>query len=328
MINQKYYQDIKRFPKQFEEGFDLAKNLKVEGNFSEIVLCGMGGSSSFVRLLNDVLATNSSQATQINSIKGYDLPKILKKETLFLLVSYSGNTEEVLNIYKQVLKNNLSHIVITTGGELEKIAQENMSAILKIPGGIQPRLSTGYFISGIFQLLINCNLIDSSVRDLVIKASKGIGLNFNEEDSKSLAKELKNKIPIIYSTDNNTSLAELSKIKFNENSKIQSFWNYFPELNHNEMVGFTNLIMEPYFIIFKSQFTNIRNFKRIEIFNNLMEEKNIKSTIFDLKGENVFEEIMMGYYFIDHVTFYLAEEYGIDPEPVKMVEDFKKMLEQ
>lgn len=326
MINQKYYNDIKHFPKQFEEGFELAKDIKVEGVFNEVVLCGMGGSSSFVSLINDVLATEDVKDLQLKAIKGYDLPKKISKETLYLLASYSGNTEEVLCFYKQVITNNLNHIVITTGGDLEKLAEQNKSKVLKIPSGIQPRLSTGYFISGIFQILINCNLIPEGVREMVVNAANTIGSNFNEEDSKNLAKELLNKVPIIYSTNNNSSLAELSKIKFNENSKIQSFWNVFPELNHNEMVGFTNLIMNPYFIIFKSQFTNTRNFRRIEIFKKLMEEKNVKTFIFDLKGVNILEEILMGYYFVDHVTYYLAEEYGIDPEPVKMVEDFKKFL--
>jgi glucose/mannose-6-phosphate isomerase len=244
-----------------------------------------------------------------------------------MVSSYSGNTEEVLSFYRQIIENDLPHIVITTGGKLEQLALQNGSPIYKIPGGIQPRLSTGYFIAGIVQILINCDVLPGGIKEMMLKASTNIGLNFNEEDTKELAKELLNKVPIIYSTDNNSSLACLSKIKFNENSKIQAFWNYFPELNHNEMVGYTNMVMNPFFIIFQSQFTNARNLKRIEIFRKLMKEKDLDSYLFELKGNNVLEEILMAYYFIDHVTYYLAELYGIDPEPVVMVEDFKKLLE-
>jgi glucose/mannose-6-phosphate isomerase len=161
----------------------------------------------------------------------------------------------------------------------------------------------------------------------MLNASAKIVANFNEEETMNLAKELVNKVPIIYSTDNNSSLAYLSKIKFNENSKVQSFWNYFPELNHNEMVGFTKVLMPSFFIIFQSQFTNPRNKKRIEVFMKLMKEKSLNSYLFALKGDNVLEEILMGYNFIEYVTYYLAEEYCIDPEPVVMVEDFKKQLD-
>ena len=328
MINEKYYNDIKRFPEQFKTGFELAEKIKIDGVFKDVTLCGMGGSSSFVSLINDMLATDSSVKFSMDVVKGYDLPEYRSKENLYLVSSYSGNTEVVLSFYSQILEQKLPHVVITSGGELEKRAIQNNSAIYKIPGGIQPRLSTGYFIAGIVQILINCNAIPSSFKDMMLKASGKIGANFNEEDAKRLAKGLLNKVPIIYSTDNNSSLALLSKIKFNENSKIQAFWNYFPELNHNEMVGFTKILMNASFIIFLSQFTNPRNFKRIEVFKGLIKEKGLDCYIYNLKGENILEEILMGYYFIDYVTFYLAEAYGIDPEPVKMVEEFKIQIEK
>jgi len=327
MINAKYYNDIKRFPDQFQKGFDLAEEVKIDGVFKDVTLCGMGGSSFFVPLINDMLATDPSVKFSMDVVKGYDLPEYTSTDNLYLVSSYSGNTEEVISFYDQIIKKQLPHIVITTGGELERLAVQNGSPLYKIPGGIQPRLSTGYFIAGIVQILINCNIIPSSFKDLMINASKTIGSNFNEEDTKYLAKELMNMVPIIYSTDNNSSLACLSKIKFNENCKIQSFWNYFPELNHNEMVGFTMMLMKCHFIIFQSQFTNTRNLKRIEVFRKLMNDKGLKTYLFELKGDNVLEEIFMGYYFIDHVTYYLAEGYGIDPEPVVMVETFKEQIE-
>jgi len=328
MINEKYYNDIKKFPEQFKVGFELAEKVKIDGVFKDVTLCGMGGSSSFVSLINDMLATDSSVKFSMDVVKGYDLPAYRSKDNIYLISSYSGNTEEVLNFYSQVLKEGLPHVVITSGGELEKKALQNGSAIYKIPGGIQPRLSTGYFIAGIVQILINCNAIPSSFKEMMLNAASKIGTNFNEEDAKRLAKGLLNKVPIIYSTDNNSSLALLSKIKFNENSKIQAFWNYFPELNHNEMVGYTKILMNASFIIFLSQFTNPRNIKRVEVFTRIIKEKGLDCYQYNLKGENVLEEILMGYYFIDHVTFYLAEAYGIDPEPVVMVEEFKTQIEK
>lgn len=324
-MNDKYYSDIKNFPTQFAKGFALAKDVKVAGSFKRVILCGMGGSSFYAGLLNDYFATDPAIKFQIEAVKCYDLPKNADAEALYLIASYSGNTEESLSCLDQVVANKFNHIIITAGGELARRATANSTPVLTIPSGIQPRLSTGYFIGGILQILNNCGLISNKETE-VIAAANTIENSLDETTAKAMATKLQGKVPVIYATDNNSSLAHISKIKFNENSKTQSFWNYFPELNHNEMVGFTNVIMPMLFIVFKSQFTNARNHKRIEVFEKIMTEKNIDVFVYPLQGNNVLEEILMGYYFIDHVTYYLADLYKVDPEAVAMVEDFKKML--
>jgi glucose/mannose-6-phosphate isomerase len=249
------------------------------------------------------------------------------EKTLILIASYSGNTEETVSCYQEALDKNLSHIVLTTGGKLEEIANKNDSTIYKIPRGLQPRLSTGYFIAGVIKMLMNMDLIPDVSR-MVLDAASQISESLDEEKAKTTAKNLKNKVPILYSTFENKSIARISKIKFNENSKTQAFWYYFPELNHNEMVGFSNLIMDPYFIIMKSQYTHERNNKRMEIFKKLLEEKGAEVQIYEMSGDNILEEMLNAYYFIDHVTYYLSENYGIDPEPVDMVENFKKYMKE
>ena len=103
MINEKYYNDIKKFPDQFKEGFALAQNVRTEGVFKDVTLCGMGGSSYFVSLLNDILSIDSSLNLQIKAVKGYDLPAYRNKDNVYLISSYSGNTEEVLSFYKQII---------------------------------------------------------------------------------------------------------------------------------------------------------------------------------------------------------------------------------
>jgi len=329
-MNDKYYFDIKHFPKQFQEGFDLAKDIRIDNNgvpFQRVVLCGMGGSSFFVKLLNDYLATDKTIRFKIQAIKGYSLPLNADPNTLYFLSSYSGTTEEVLTCFDEVDTRGFKMIALTSGGELEQRALAKNVPIFKIPGHIQPRLSTGFFIAGIVKILQNQGMIQNKEAEMLAAAAK-LDAGLDETWAKKMGSELMKKVPVIYSTDNNVSLAQLSKIKFNENSKTQAFFNFFPELNHNEMVGFTNMIMDPYFIIFRSQFTHPRNHKRIEIFKQLMEQKKLPVIVIDLKGDNVLEEILMGYYFIDHVTYYLALAYNIDPEPVAMVEEFKGLMDK
>lgn len=304
----------------------MAKNLFVPGDFNRVVLCGMGGSSLYVELLNDFLAEDEDIKLGIEANRGYSLPKNCDQKTLFVVVSYSGNTEETLANLDEIQKNNFSCVVFCAGGQLLERAKEAKTPIYLVPKGIQPRLSTGYFIAGMLRLLENCRLVSGKL-DEVLKIASGIDASLDEEKAKLLAKKLAGKVPIIYTTDNNSSLGRVAKIKFNENSKTQAFYNFFPEMNHNEMVGFTNLVMKPFFLILKSKFTNPRNYRRMEIFSELMKEKGLESEIMEMDGESNFAEILNAYYFIDHVTYYLAEEYGIDPEPVEMVEEFKGKIE-
>lgn len=321
MANQKYYKDIKAFPSQFQKGIDLAKNIKLSGSFDRVIVCGMGGSAFYAELINDYLKSKRINFT-LEANRNYNIPHNVNEKTLFVIASYSGNTEETLEALAQIQSKGYSHILLTSGGRLLDIANATKVPVLEVPTGIQPRLSSGYFISGLIKILSNLGFIEELDNEIISIAGR-IDTSLNEESAKKLAKRLKNKVPIIYATEENWSIAKIAKIKFNENSKIQAFFNVFPELNHNEMVGFTNLIMNPLFIILQSKFTHSRNLRRIKMFTKLMKAP---VEIIEMRGESIFEEIVTTYYFIDHVTYYLANEYNIDPEPVAMVEDFKKML--
>ena len=120
MINLKYYQDIKNFPFQFKKGLELAKNVSVEcegSNFNQIVLCGMGGSSWPANLINDFLEANRCKV-RIKVNRSYVLPSNVTKNTLFLVASYSGNTEETLSCLEDIKQKEFKYIAFTSGGKL------------------------------------------------------------------------------------------------------------------------------------------------------------------------------------------------------------------
>jgi len=325
MINAKYYSDIKKFPSQFREGKELSKDLIVKGDFNRVVVCGVGGSSLYVDLVKDMLVDKGQLNFTIEPCRGYNLPPGCDEKTLFVVASYSGNTEETLSCLDEIERKGLSYCVFCSGGKLFERAESSGVQIYQIPGGIQPRLSTGYFIIGLLNLLENCGLI-SGVVDTAVNEGENIGTDLKEGDARFLAQELVNRVPIIYGCSLNSSIARVAKIKFNENAKTQAFWNSFPEVNHNEMVGFTNLVMKPYFLVLESKFSDPRNKKRMDMFTKLMTEKGLPVRVIKMSGNSMFAEMMNAYYFIDHVTYYLAQEYNIDPEPVEMVEEFKSLI--
>src|SRR3972149_1660670 len=146
MINDKFFNDIKHFPRQFSEGFQLVGDLKVEGDFKSAVLAGMGGSSLFVELFNDIVESQYGNKFKLDVARSYYLPKYITSDTLVIICSYSGNTEESLSCMEEALVRQNKMVVFTSGGKLLQKTLELKLPLFKVPTGIQPRLSTGYFI--------------------------------------------------------------------------------------------------------------------------------------------------------------------------------------
>jgi len=142
-----------------------------------------------------------------------------------------------------------------------------------------------------------------------------------------LAQKLFNKIPIIYSSDELKIIAQIWTIKFTENSKILAFWNYFPELNHNEMNGYVNTEKTKFFtLILKSNTDYFRVIKRAEITAQMIKKMRGDVEILDMLGKNILEKMFYAIILGDWTSYYLALLNNQDPTPVAMVEEFKKEL--
>jgi len=313
-------QVLKDFPKQFAAGLQLAENVKLSG-CKEVLLLGMGGSALPADLLNLYLAPE----LEIKVNRDYELQSAVDHETLVLACSYSGNTEETLAALELCLQKKAQVVVLTAGGRFLEIADKQKLAKVVLPSGLQPRCATGYFFAAILQILENAGLVSGKV-----SALKGLEKNlqqFNfEEQAEELALQIKDKVPIIYAADKYWSVARNLKIKFNEHAKTQSFWNVFPELNHNEMVGFTELIMPACFLLLRDSTDHPRIQKRMQIFTELMKDKGIAVITIEMQGADLLTKIFSTVLLGDWTAYYLALAYGIDPTPVALVEDFKKMM--
>jgi glucose/mannose-6-phosphate isomerase len=325
-------QVILDFPNQFEVGLELAKSAKAKGNFKSVVVSGMGGSSLPADILRTYLSETyfkgeKTKSFQIFQNRTYKLPREAYAGALNLFLSYSGNTEETIEALQESIKNGLPSIGIATGGRLEEICKKNNIPCVILPAGIQPRYATGYFFSAMLQLLKNCSIISANL-EIIPKLAKKIGANIliSEKEGKNIAKKIIGKTPIIYSTENYQSLAMIWKIKINENAKTPAFWNYFPELNHNEMVGFTLPQAKFHVLSLKNEKDHPQNLKRMEITSNLLKKQGIGTTFINMHQGDVFETIFSTLILGDWVSYYLALAYGQDPTPVDMVEDLKKLL--
>jgi glucose/mannose-6-phosphate isomerase len=116
------------------------------------------------------------------------------------------------------------------------------------------------------------------------------------------------------------------KIKFNENAKTPAFWNFFPELNHNEMVGFTLSQGKFMILLLRDSDTHPRILMRFEATAKLLREKGAEVEIIDMQGGTVFSKMFLNILLADFTSYYLALQYGQDPTPVDMVEELKQLL--
>jgi glucose/mannose-6-phosphate isomerase len=147
-----------------------------------------------------------------------------------------------------------------------------------------------------------------------------------ENQAKLLCQKLINKIPVIYASEKNAIMAKLWKINFNENTKIPAFYNVFPELNHNEMVGFTKNL-GPFSFLFLSESEDLVEIKnRMKLTAKIFGERHLPVDFIEIKGSSPLEKLFYAQIMGNWVSYHLALFYGIDPTPVEMVEEFKKRL--
>lgn len=319
------YEAIKNFNKQFlyEPEIKNPENLIKKSSF---VVVGVGGSA----LASELLKIWKPEL-DITIYKDYGIPKISQEELknkLIILSSYSGNTEEVIDAFLKAKEKKLNMVVISTSGKLLSLAKENNIPYIVLPDtGIQPRSALGFSIKAFLKLIGE----ENDLRE-INKIITSLNPTDYEQDGKILAQKLKNYIPVIYASNHNVSLAYNWKIKLNETGKIPAFYNVFPELNHNEMTSFDikdstkELGDKFYFIILKDTEDNPKVSKRMEVLEKLYKDRNLKIETLEIKGKDAWHKIFSSLVLADWVAYYTALEYGLEPEQVPMVEEFKKLI--
>jgi glucose/mannose-6-phosphate isomerase len=321
------YEIIKNFNKQFEYQPQIEGDLSLEG-VKNFIAVGMGGSHLAADILNSY-----DPSFNILVHKNYGLPPLPEetlKQSLIILNSYSGDTEEVIDSFYLALEKKLKMVSITYNGKLLELSKEHNIPFIELPEPkVQPRLALGFHTKAFLKIL-NKEKELKEINELVylLKPEE------SEKQGREMSQKIKNKIPIIYASEKDQAIAYIWKIKFNETSKIPAFYNVFPELNHNEMTSFDvkettkSLSQNFVFLILFDEEDHPKIQKRMKILKNLYEERNLEVEILKLEGQNRFHKIFSSLILADWTSFYLAKEYGVEPEEVPMVEEFKKLMEK
>lgn len=336
------YEKIYNLPDQILEAWEIGKKVDVSSlnrEYKNIVLTGMGGSAIGGDIIRSLGYTELKVPFVV--VRDYSLPNFVDKDSLLIVVSYSGNTEETISTCREGLGRGASVLAITSGGEIECIVESQSSPLISIPKGFPPRAALGYTFIPILAVFSRIGLIKISDEDIIktvelMREIRDKELKDEIPEDKNIAKRLANKIyghlPAIYAPNEYMGvIAYRWKCQLNENSKLFSIWNSFPELNHNEIEGWEggDEFLRNIFVIFlrdEEEAYVIK--KRIQYMKDLISQISAGIEEVYVKGESLLEKFLSLIYIGDFLSFYLAIKRGIDPTPVKKIEDLKKYLKE
>ncbi len=312
---------ITHFKEQFTFTPEI-RNAEVLSKYTNVVVCGMGGSAISVNLLK--LFFPELPLTLHNT---YGLPVQYDKEnTLFIINSYSGNTEEDLDAYERTKKENLRSVCISLGGELIRHAEIDKKAHIMLPeSSLEPRFSIGHQMIGILTFM-------GEVKKIATLKEKVERIDFakTEAQGEALATLYKDKYPVLYASANLYPVAYLIKAAINEGAKVPSFVNIIPEANHNELQSFvtddTHTSAKDFAFLFcTSTYDHVRVLKRFSIMSELYKSKGFTLSTLETDHTDIFqilECIVIGYY----MATYMAINKNIDPYKTPFIATFKKKL--
>ncbi len=314
---------IINFPTQFSYNPKIFNYSKISNKkFDRYIVGGMGGSGLAPYILSKETKHNILVA------RDYQIYQKITPSTLYIANSFSGNTVEVITQLNTVIKKNIPSLVITTGGKILEIAKKHQIPYIKLPNPkITPRMALGYNIKALLKAM------DDEIELYKISALRSL-LNplVLEETGKKIAEKIFKKVPVIYTTERNSFLSYIWKIKFNENSKIPAFASVIPESNHNELEGwgdgFQQLnFQDNFFVLFiKDNKDYIENKKRIKVLAKIMKSKKIDCYDINIKNKNRWEGIFNNIILSDWSSYHLADLYQINPERTKTIDDFKEKI--
>jgi len=324
----KHYANAAKLGSQFKTGI-----LKPES----IIVAGMGGSAIGGELLKDL--ARDRLALPVDVCREYHLPAYAGKNTLVFATSYSGETEETLSVFLEALKRKCMIICISSGGLLTQFAERLSIPHVLVPSGMAPRATLPYLFMPLLGILEKMGLapgVNAEFSETVKVLNRISRENSPERPvtdnlSKRLASNVYGTVPTVYGFGFYRAVAQRFKTQFNENSKNPAKHESFPELNHNEIVGWeaAKEFAKLFSIIFirdAEEPNEIR--QRIEVTKEIIGKQAVEMFEVWSSGKSSLARMASVINVGDFTSVYLAVLRGIDPTPVKTITLLKERLKK
>ena len=336
------WRSIEALPQQCQQAWEETHGLNLPADYSqvsEIVVAGMGGSG----LSADVISSLFKDKLKVPLLveRSYSLPDFADQNTLVIVSSYSGTTEETLSCLKDAQARGCKLLGITTGGTLAELMKTQ-----SIPGYIfnpthnpagRPRLAIGYSVFGQIGLLAKLGLIDlptailpqmiSTMNQFIAEYKLQVPTPTNQ--AKKLASQLTGKIPVLVTAEHLTGVAHVFNNLLNESAKNFSIHVVIPELNHHLLDGLNfpqNNSQTLVFLLFNSSLYPQSIQHRFAITEEVIQKNQLLSMAINLQSSTIYAQAAEFLVLGSYVNYYLAILNGIDPAPVPWVDYLKNKL--
>jgi len=320
---------INNFPQQLTEAIEIGRTNRIDfagKTFTNVIVSGLGGSGIGGTIAAEVVSEEATLPILVN--KDYFLPAFVNENSLVIISSYSGNTEETVNAMQLAIEKKAFVVTVSAGGKTIELAKENNLPYILIPGGMPPRSCLGYSLTQLLFVLNAAGIISNRFEK---ELEKSVDLLKKEEArikklAMRAAKKLYKKIPVIYSANGFEGVSTRFRQQVNENSKMLCWHNVIPEMNHNELVGWVDKNKKLGVVIFRNSTDYSRTQSRIE--NNKAVIANCTSTIVELhsKGKSKIENSIYLIHLGDWISLYMAQLRGVDATEVNVIDRLKGAL--
>lgn len=329
------------FPDQCLQAWREASVLKFPADYAKVtnvVVCGMGGSRFTPRTIKELYRDAIRVPYEI--VEDYTLPGYVGPDSLVILSSYSGTTEEVISCGKQALERGAKLTAVVKGDAIsDLIKTQELPAYIFTPEHNpcgQPRIGGGYLLMGHLGLLWAMHLIklDPQEVESAIAYARTVGKTYFSEPTitnpaKKLAILLMDKHPFIVTAEFLKGFGNGFANQINETAKLISDYRYIPELNHHLMEGLKrpeSLHSNGLFVLITSKFYSPAIQKRFVITREVVAKQNVATHVVEFGGPSKLAQVLEAFSLSGFTTFYLAMLYDTDPVAIPWVDYFKAQL--
>lgn len=320
---------IQEFATQLKKALSIGQTYSFKTpkrTFSNIVLTGLGGSGIGGSIVQNYVFNTIKCPFWVN--KEYTLPAFVGPDTLVIVCSYSGNTEETLVAAHEALQQKATVVGITSGGSLQTFCEENNLDCILLPQGMPPRACLGYSIVQVLFTLRHFGLIDDNFIEEVQAAQQLVAQNTDRyrQMGHELADKLLGKLPIIYASGRMEGMAIRFRQQLNENSKMLCWHAIIPEMNHNELVGWRDDARDKALVILRTPSDPERVAFRMDINKDVYKQYNPCIIELFAEGDSYWEQLFSLVHITDWCSVYLAEMRNVNAIEVKVIDALKAKL--
>lgn len=327
------------FPNQCRRALAIAQAFELNAADYQptfVMLTGLGGSAAGGDFTKALFDAEGKVPFSVN--RDYHLPKWVGGSTLVICASYSGNTEETISAYADAKKAGAKVIVVTSGGKLAEMGRADGFPVIVIPGGQPPRTALGYMMIPVIAVCEKLGLIPAQDYEATFAnldecaQSWGVSAAFEGNIAKQLGASLQGKVSVIYGLGPWQAIAgNRWKGQINENAKNMTFSNAFPELNHNEILGWVQAdkqgVAQWVGMLLEDGTESAKMRKRFEVTEQLVKSVCPFHRV-TIHGISLLSKMLNLTFLGDFVSLYLAALNGVDPENIDAINLLKSELAQ